>query len=416
MGGRRWLLGLAASLFCVSSFADSGGVGEASRRLEQIRNRIRSEAGVCEAPTEEGADLPLLAVTVLPGDTHARLALDLTGSRSAESVLRKVEPDLRPGERIYVPRALLSPGLADPQTEALPLGGDAPTLWSLAKLRTTGAAGTLPATVRNLQRLNGIADPTKLRKGARIQIPKALLREPHLAALPALAIGKQYRVTELSGLQRSAGARDFPAALRGRLRRQGDWQQQLGARAVDLVVIHTTEHRRAPFDNVARYLQRNRLANYVIARDGSVHEIVPEEWRSFGSGQSLWEGRYEVDLGAINVEILANTDDGKYRDDITGAQYAGLRRLLDHIRSRRPAIHEGRVVTHRMVAVSYKYGTRARKGDPYTFDWGRAGLPDNSRLIDQDVLLRRAKPCTDQRYADRVTEGQTAAARMLHAL
>ena len=78
-----------------------------------------------------------------------------------------------------------------------------------------------------------------------------------------------------------------------------------------------------------------------------------------------------------------------------------------------PRIHPGRVVTHRMVAASYVYSTRSRKGDPYEFDWARAGLPDNSSHVDQDVLLCRVNLCRDRRWADRVTEGQTQAARLL---
>jgi N-acetyl-anhydromuramyl-L-alanine amidase AmpD len=358
----------------------------------------------------------MVPMTVLPGDTHARLALDLTGNRASERVLRKIEPDLRPGALVYVPRALLSTRLADTRSEQVALAGADATLWSLTKNRTLRSETSLAATVRNLQRLNGIADPTKLKLGARVRIPRALLSQPRVDGSPALRIGGGYQVTNLKGLDRHAEERDFAAASRPDLRRQGLWDLQLGEREVDLVVVHTTEHRGAPFSNVARYLQRNRLTNYVIDRDGGVHEVVPEAWRSFGSGQSLWEGRYEVDLNAINVELFANTGEGRYRDGITSAQYEGLRRLIAHIRARRPAIHDGRVVTHRMVAMSYKYGTRARKGDPYEFDWSRAGLPDNSQLLDQDVLLGRAKPCTDERYLDRITEGQTAAARMLHAL
>ncbi len=43
--------------------------------------------------------------------------------------------------------------------------------------------------------------------------------------------------------------------------------------------------------------------------------------------------------------------------------------------------------------LSSKTGQR-RRGTRY---WAAAGLPDNSLAIDQDVLLGRAKLCTDQR-------------------
>ncbi len=403
------LLGLAIALTTPAIAQDP------SSHLDEIRRRLRAEAGVCEVPVRD-ADLPMVALTVLPGDTHARLALDLTGSRDAEPVLRKIEPELRPGAKIYVPRALLLPALADSRLDPIPLGGPYPTLWRLAQEGTDHRQTGVPAAVRNLQRLNAVTDPGRLHRGARILVPRSLVAGAAAEPAPALRSSGEYRVSDLSGLERRLAASDLPDGLRKKLRKEGRWDRQMQPREVDLVVIHTTEHRGAPFDNVARFLQRKRLANYLVGPDGTVYEVVPEAHRAFGCGQSLWEGRYGVDYEAINVEIFADTAPGAGGTGIAQAQYDGLKALLAQIRSRRPAIHEGRVVTHRMVAVSYTYGTRSRKGDPYEFDWAKAGLPDNSQAIDQDVLLGRAKLCTDERYTDRVTPGQTAAARLLHNL
>ncbi|MBE0616685.1 MAG: N-acetylmuramoyl-L-alanine amidase [Proteobacteria bacterium] len=404
-----FLLGIVVAVASPAAGQDS------SSYLDEIRRRLRAEAGVCEAPLRD-ADLPMVAFTVLPGDTHVRLALDLTGSRDAEAVLRKVEPDLRPGAKIYVPRALLLPGLADSRLEPIPLGGRYPTLWRLAQEATDHRQTGVPAAVRNLQRLNAVTDPARLHRGARILVPRSLVASAGDVPAPALRLSGEYRVKDLSGLERRLEAADLPDGLRRKLRREGRWDRQFQPREVDLVVVHTTEHRGAPFDNVARFLQRKRLANYLVGPDGTVYEVVPEAHRAFGCGQSLWEGRYAVDYEAINVEVFADTAPGVAGVGIAQAQYEGLQALLTQIRSRRPAIHEGRIVTHRMVAVSYAYGTRSRKGDPYEFDWARVGLPDNSQAIDQDVLLGRAKMCTDERYTDRVTPGQTAAARLLHNL
>jgi len=408
----KW--GCAALLVGLAVVAAApAGAQDSSSHLDEIRRRLRDEAGVCEVPVRD-VDLPMVALTVLPGDTHARLALDLTGSRDAEAVLRKIEPELRPGAKVYVPRTLLLPGLADSRLEPIALGGPYPTLWRLAQEATDHRQTGVPAAVRNLQRLNAVTDPGRLHRGARILVPRSLLAGAGAAPAPALRLSDEYRVTDLAGLERRLAAADLPDSLRRTLRRQGRWERQLQPREVDLVVVHTTEHRGAPFDNVARFLQRKRLANYLVGSDGTVYEVVPEAQRAFGCGQSLWEGRYAVDYEAINVEVFADTASGG--PGIAQAQYDGLKALLAQIRSRRPAIHEGRIVTHRMVAVSYSYGTRSRKGDPYEFDWAKAGLPDNSQAIDQDVLLGRTKLCTDERYTDRVTPGQTAAARLLHNL
>lgn len=413
---RAVVLGLTLGAFGLAASPVAGA--DSPSRLDEIRQRLRAEAGV-EPSAARDADLPLVALTVLPGDTHARLALELTGSRDAEAVLRRIEPSLTPGAQIHVPRAVLLPGLADARLEPIPLGGPYPTLWRLAQDATDHRHTGVPAAVRNLQRLNALTDPTKLPRGARILVPRSLLAAPPAPAVapaPALRLRSDYRVADLTGLERRFSPSDVPDSLRRKLRREGRWARQMEPREVDLVVIHTTEHRGAPFANVGRYVQRKRLANYLVGPDGAVYEIVPEAQRSFGCGQSLWEGRYVVDHEAINVEIYADTAAGSSGTGISEAQYEGLRALLAHIRARRPAIHEGRIVTHRMVAVSYAYGTRSRKGDPYEFEWARAGLPDNSLAIDQDVLLGRAVLCTDERYADRVTPGQTAAARFLHNL
>lgn len=412
---------LALALVALGTLCHPVAAEDSPSRLDEVRRRLRAEAGVSHAPVQD-TDLPLVALTVLPGDTHARLAQELTGSRDAEAVLRRVEPDLRPGTKIYLPRALLLPGLADPRLEPVPLDGPYPTLWRLAQDGTDHRLTGVPGAVRNLQRLNAVTDPTRLHRGARILVPRSLLAgappapTAPAAPVPTLRLRSGFRATDLAGLDRRFTPGALPEALRQKLRREGRWARQMERREVDLVVIHTTEHRGAPFENVARFIQRNRLANFLVGPDGTVHEIVPERYRSFGCGQSLWEGRYVVDHEAINVEIFADTAPGAAGPGISHAQYQGLQALLAEIRSRRPAIHEGRIVTHRMVAVSYKYGTRSRKGDPYEFDWARAGLPDNSQSIDQDVLLGRVKLTTDERYTHRVTPGQTAAARLLHNL
>jgi len=403
-----------AAWLVVAALAVCWAADSRARTLEEIRRRLRAEAGV--GVEGRRGDIPLVSVTVLPGDTHRRLAMELSGMPEAERILRSVAPALRPGGTIHVPRALLAPPLADPRTEVLRLDRDTPTLWRLVTTRLHTRGMGVAVTVRNLQRLNGIVDPRRLRRGERILVPADLVRTVGKPGQMALRISQAYRVRTVRGLERRVRAEDFPAHLRRRLRRMGLWHRQLGPRRPDLVVVHTTEHRGAPFANVARYISRKRLANYLVGPDGTVYEIVPDRFRSFGCGPSLWEGRYQVDFNAINVEIYADTAPGSGGRGIREVQYRALRALLARLRARYPVLHEGRVVTHRMVAVNYRTGMRSRKGDPYVFDWRRAGLPDNSRALDQDVLLGRARLCTDPRYADRVTEGQEAAARLHETL
>lgn len=226
-----------------------------------------------------------------------------------------------------------------------------------------------------------------------------------------LAIHADFRVTDVRGLERKHGTVSprLREAVSGK-----QFRECFASRGeINLVVIHTTEHLGSTFENTAEYIRRERLANYLIASDGGVYEIVPEKYRAYGCGDSVWEGHYTVDLEAINIEIYANTAPGEHHSRISKDQYKGLKALLIDIRARRHAIDRSRIVTHRMVALNYKTEMRSRKGDPYEFDWKKAGLSDNSQILDPDVLRGRAKLCTDERYIDRVTFGQIAAARMM---
>lgn len=434
MARRGWILAVGVGLLALGTVGGAHAASPSKGRLSAIRGRLQAEARAQKETLER------LAFTVLPGDTYGRLAEDLTGTRDTEKALRRLGATLSPGSKIHLPEDMLLPGLGDAVREPLIFGKDYPTLWSVA--RQTGAR--TPAEVgrmaRNLQRLNAILYPDRLAEGTKILVPRSLLApvcdpspspEPapppsaaaseapgaesrEVDAKPLLQIRREFRAADLRGLER--GVARMPSRLRQMLTDRQVEQCGVGRGDVSLVVVHTTEHQGATFENTASYIQRKRLANYLIGPDGSVFEIVPEEYRAFGCGDSLWEGRYGVDLEAINVEIFANTAPGEHKDGINSAQYEGLRSLVADIRARRAAIADARVVTHRMVALSYKFGFRSRKGDPYEFDWSKAGLPDNSTIVDPDVLAGRAKLCTDDRYTDRITPGQTAAARLSKSL
>ncbi|NTU60002.1 MAG: hypothetical protein HGA98_02960 [Deltaproteobacteria bacterium] len=457
------------------------GVRRAPRRCEE-RSHAKAEDRPVAKPDDRvpaGAAEPTVAFTVLPGDTHARLASDLTGANGHEEALRRIDPTLKPGETIRVPSNLLLPGLADARRETVVFGGEYPTLWSVARRTQTGSLADVGRTARNLQRLNAILVADRLAPGTKILVPKSWLEvggarpeptarrqaepepeelgfvapeappdlsadeveaaaegspaerpdaleaalpelaAPHLRAVPAppllgatpFAIQKQYLVRDLAGLSR-ANAR-IPSRLRQLVSDREYEKAHEGRGEIDLVVIHTTEHRGSTFENTASYIRRKRLANYVVGPDGAVYEVVPEEYRAYGCGDSVWDGRYYVDFEAINVEVFANTDKGPHQGAISDAQYEGIAALVADIRARRPKIDESRVVTHRMVALNVKTGTRSRKGDPFEFDWWKAGLPDNSQVADRDLLDGRAKICTDFRFTDRITTGQTEALKEL---
>lgn len=425
------LMFLAALILEPVHIAASFAAEAAEPSLSDIRARIRDEAGLggenyirgegvaweWQDPevVEKGEDLPMVSLTVLPGDTYARLSEELTGSLEAVKILKAVAPTLTPGEKILLPNTLLRPRLSDPETASFTLGQDAPTLKALVEKVALVDAKELPWQIRNLQRLNHIVDPSKIPASTAILIPEALLKVTGRVK-PDLQIREDYQVRE--GFKQKAAKTQKKSSKRksARVKYRDKWVLQARTSPIDLVVVHTTEHQATPFENVAAYIRARKLANYLIGPKGEVYRILPEKYRAYGCGESLWDGRYDTDHQAINIEIYSDTAPGAKYGGINDEQYAGLKKLLEDIGARIPAVHSGRVVTHSMVAASFKYGTRSRKGDPYEFDWAKAGLPNNSVLIDRDVLLGKVSLCTDKRYADRITPGQTAAAELLHKM
>lgn len=398
--------------------------------VEAIRARIRAEAGIgvntesaesaqradepkpfCDIPPPED-DLPMVAVTALKGDTLDRLAIELTGTKDAARIIAASAGDIQAGEKILLPRTLLKPRLSDPETTrvTLPQGQSSMKAFVAANLRVSGAEADVEA--RNLLRLNGFSEAATIKGGEEFEVPNALLKNPP----------RKFEAAEISDEYRASGSRvvakKVKASKKGKKARYVRVGRSLEKRGspIDLVVIHTTEHSGGSIQTVASYIRKNHLAHYVVGPKGEIYRVVPEEAVAHGAGEAIWDGDRDVNSRAINIEIYADTLMGPKYTGINDAQYAGLKRLLDDIRGRRPDVHSGRVVTHSMVAMSFKYKTRSRKGDPYEFDWAKAGLPDNIKAIDQDVLLGRVSLCYDKRYADRITPGQEAAKRFVEKM
>ncbi|PLX44796.1 MAG: hypothetical protein C0609_04945 [Deltaproteobacteria bacterium] len=368
-------------------------------------------------------------VTVLKGDTHATLSRDLTGSSYNKTLFRELAPKLTPGMKIPVPREILRSYLKSSSTVTFRLCDPYKTIWALVRGEMEPSSRVEEnAMAHNIQRLSGISDGSRMQKGQCLTVPVMMLsgnapKDSGVKESDTLAkkrgqplIFGDYRVKELEGLKRSSPANDMPAFFKEKLKKRGVWAMQTIEQRPDLVVIHSTEHGGVNFDNVASFMMRNQLTNYLIGPGGEIYEIVPEEYRAYGCGESLWRGTYEVDHEAINIELYADTLKGPKYSPINDRQYEALTILLDDIYDRYPEIHADRVVTHRMVALNYRYEMRSRKGDPYEFDWAKAGLPDNSIPLDQDMVMGRAILVDNKRYYDRVTEGQYEAARLVSSL
>lgn len=134
----------------------------------------------------------------------------------------------------------------------------------------------------------------------------------------------------------------------------------------DLVVIHYTAMPTCA-EAEARLCDAGAevSAHYLIAPDGVVTALVPEELRAWHAGAGGWGGCTDVNSRSIGIE-LANRGDEPFPEP----QMAALERLLADI------LHRWQIPPERVIGHADMAPTR--KGDPGAhFDWrrlARAGL------------------------------------------
>ncbi|MBX3728490.1 MAG: N-acetylmuramoyl-L-alanine amidase [Candidatus Sumerlaeia bacterium] len=115
-------------------------------------------------------------------------------------------------------------------------------------------------------------------------------------------------------------------------------------------------------------------AHYIIARDGTIVRLVPDNDRAWHAGQSTMptDGRQGVNNFSIGIELMSShpKDDPTVvtpQDAYTEAQYASLTRLIAMFCEKHPITA---VVGHDEIAPG-------RKTDPGPlFQWGRVRTPD----------------------------------------
>lgn len=132
------------------------------------------------------------------------------------------------------------------------------------------------------------------------------------------------------------------------------------ARRPNFVIIHDTAN-----DAIERSLKtltdpaRQVSAHYLIARDGTLYQLVDESRRAWHAGESYWGGLADLNSASIGIE-LDNTGDEPYAE----AQIARLLALLKDLQARYK-IPAANVLGHGDVAPR-------RKVDPgRLFPWAR---------------------------------------------
>jgi len=129
-------------------------------------------------------------------------------------------------------------------------------------------------------------------------------------------------------------------------------------------------------------------AHYVIAENGAVTRLVPEELRAWHAGAGQWGQVVDVNSHSIGIE-LANPGPLLGFPPFAAPQIDALERLLADIKTRH-AIRPERIIAHSDMAAG-------RKADPGTkFDWqrlARAGFsiwPDAGGNPEEDFKANAA--------------------------
>ena len=128
----------------------------------------------------------------------------------------------------------------------------------------------------------------------------------------------------------------------------------------ELIVLHYTAM--ASAEAAARALcdpAREVSAHYLIGRDGSVLDLVPEEMRAWHGGAGAWGGRGDVNSRSIGIEI-----DNDGATPFAAPAMAALEALLPGIMARWGIAPQG-VIGHSDMAPGRKIDPGPR------FDWRR---------------------------------------------
>jgi N-acetylmuramoyl-L-alanine amidase len=137
--------------------------------------------------------------------------------------------------------------------------------------------------------------------------------------------------------------------------------------AVDVLVLHYTElPLKESLDILCDGVREHRVsAHYVLAEDGTLYRLVPEDRVAWHAGRSHWRGHEALNATSIGIEIVNLHGD---RHDYPGAQIAALIELCHGILARHPAIVPRNVVGHSDIAPK-------RKIDPgLRFPWTTLAL------------------------------------------
>lgn len=147
---------------------------------------------------------------------------------------------------------------------------------------------------------------------------------------------------------------------------------------IDTIVLHHTASNDTAGDLATLTSPNSGVsAHYLIGRDGTIYQLVPDELQAWHAGESQLRGEPSVNPRSIGIEI---TNDGSGSTPFTDEQYAALRKLVPHLVAAYDVPIEN-IVGHKDVAVP-----AGRKSDPApNFEQGRV-LAAVERMLELERL------------------------------
>lgn len=126
-------------------------------------------------------------------------------------------------------------------------------------------------------------------------------------------------------------------------------------KSTQYILLHTTE---ANGNSSLNTLTRGGKASYMVNTDGKIYRIMKPDQVSIGAGRSVWNGLFNLDNNAINIEVV-----GYHNKPPTARQYASLKDFLRDLQ-KQYRVSDKKVMPHSQVAYDRpnKWHRRSHRG------------------------------------------------------
>jgi N-acetylmuramoyl-L-alanine amidase len=157
---------------------------------------------------------------------------------------------------------------------------------------------------------------------------------------------------------------------------------------VQFIVLHATELDLTA--SLERLTHQEVSSHYLVARDGHVYGLVPEERRAWHSGPSYWQGATPLNPSSIGIEIVnvADGDPQGRASPYTDAQMSAVVTLVADVAARHH-VQPHRIVGHGEVLPEDKTDPGA------LFPWRRLELAGLVPSIDTAAVERARRELDD---------------------